>query len=87
MLAARFASTKLQGLRRLVLSNAIADIKTRYKVTHQYRLELPEDIQAVLKEHEEAGSTSSKEYNEAFSAFSRRQVLTFPALPRSLQRP
>ncbi|KAE9373128.1 proline-specific peptidase [Stipitochalara longipes BDJ] len=84
MLASRFASRKPKGLRRLVLSNAPADLKLRYKIADQYRRELPEDVQAVLKEHEEAGTTSSKEYNDAFAAFAKRHVVRISPLPKEL---
>jgi proline-specific peptidase len=84
MLASRFASTKPKGLRRLVLSNAPADMKLRMKVSGQYRLELPEDVQAVLKEHEEAGTTSSKDYNDAFSVFAQRHMCKLSPPPAEL---
>jgi len=64
-----------------VLSNAPADMKVRMKVAAQYRLELPEDVQAVLKEHEEAGTTKSKEYNDAFNVFAQRHVCKLSPLP------
>lgn len=84
MLASRFASTKPKGLRRLVLANAFADMNLRYKAANQYRLELPEDVQAVLKEHEEAGTTSSKEYNDAFGVFFQRHICKLSPLPLEL---
>lgn len=69
-----------------MLSNAPADIKLQCEVAHQYRLELPEDIQAELKEHEKAGTTSSKEYNDAFSVFSQRHILKLSPLPAELTK-
>jgi pimeloyl-ACP methyl ester carboxylesterase len=38
----------------------------------------------MLKEHEEAGTTSSKEYNNAFSVFSQRHMLRLSPLPAEL---
>lgn len=67
-----------------MLSNAPADMKLRMKVANQYRLELPEDVQAVLKEHEEGGTTRSKEYNDAFSVFSQRHMCKLSPLPAEL---
>ncbi|PMD41797.1 proline-specific peptidase [Hyaloscypha variabilis F] len=84
MLASRFASKKPRGLRRLVLSNAPADLKIRYQVAEQYRRQLPEEVQAVLNKHEEAGTTSSKEYNDAFAVFSKRHILRLETLPAEL---
>jgi proline-specific peptidase len=81
MLASRFASTKPKGLRRLVLSNAPADMKVRMRVLEEYRLELPLDVQAVLKKHEEAGTTSSQEYNDAYSVFAQRHLCKLSPIP------
>ncbi len=61
-------------------------MKLRMKASVQYRLELPEDVQAVLKEHEEAGTTSSKEYNDAFDVFAQRHMCKLSPLPAELIR-
>jgi len=86
MLASRFASTQPKRLRRLVISNAPADLKIRYQIAEQYRRELPEDVQATLQAHEDAGTTSSKEYSDAFTVFSKRHILTLSPLPPELAR-
>jgi hypothetical protein len=39
-------------------------------------LELPEDVQAVLEEYEEVGTTSSKEYSHAFSVSLQRTIIS-----------
>jgi L-proline amide hydrolase len=67
-----------------VLSNVPADLKIRYKVAEQYRWELPEEVQAILNKHEEAGTTSSEEYNDTFAVFSKRHILRLETLPAEL---
>jgi L-proline amide hydrolase len=80
MLGSRFASRRPKGLRKLVLTNSSADMKLRYKAIDQYRLEFPKDVQAVLKEHEDARPTNSKEYNNACGVFFQQHIcrLSFP---------
>jgi pimeloyl-ACP methyl ester carboxylesterase len=83
MLGSRFAPRKPKGLRKLALANSLADMKIQYQSTDQYCLELLKDVQAALREHEEAGTTSSKEYNDAYGAFLRRHICKASPLPRN----
>ncbi|KAJ7217071.1 proline-specific peptidase [Mycena pura] len=57
------------GLRSLVLANALASSKLRNESLARLRPGLPEDLQATLKRHEEAGTTKSAEYKAAMMLF------------------
>jgi L-proline amide hydrolase len=81
MIASRFASKKPAGLRRLIISNSFADIKLRYKASDELRRALPAEIQAVFQKHEEAGTTSSPEYQAAFREYNKRHQCTVPEPP------
>ncbi|KAJ6450727.1 proline-specific peptidase [Mycena vitilis] len=60
---------KPPGLRCLVLASVLASSKLRNESLGRLRSELSEDIQAVLKKHEEAGTTKSEEYKAAMMVF------------------
>jgi len=57
------------GLRCLVLANTLASSKLRNEALARLRPGLPEDVQATLKRHEEAGTTKSAEYKAAMMVF------------------
>ncbi|KAE8446253.1 hypothetical protein EG329_012339 [Mollisiaceae sp. DMI_Dod_QoI] len=84
MFGSRFASRRPAGLRRLVLANSPADLKTRYESAHEYRLQLPPDIQEILTKHEEAGTEDSEECNEAFVVFVKRHICNVDPVPPEL---
>ncbi|KAJ7608032.1 proline-specific peptidase, partial [Mycena polygramma] len=58
-----------RGLRRLILANALASSKLRNESLARLRPGLPEDVQVILKNHEEAGTTKSEVYKAAMNVF------------------
>ncbi|KAJ7641591.1 proline-specific peptidase [Roridomyces roridus] len=60
---------KPPGLRCLVLANALANGKLYAESFARLCLGLPEDVQATLKRHQEAGTTKSAEYKAAMMGF------------------
>jgi len=48
---------------------------------NRLRTDLPPEVEATLRRHEEAGTTSSAEYAEACTVFYRRHVCRLPAWP------
>lgn len=57
------------GLKRLILSNALASAKLRNAAIARRRKSLPLDVQETLKTHEEAGTTQNQEYKAAMMVF------------------
>ena len=74
MLAAEFAVTKPKGLKNLILSSGPASMPL-FVVSQQGKLaQLPQEIQDILKKHEEAGTTDDPEYMKAMMPFLLKHV-------------
>ncbi|KAL1971305.1 hypothetical protein VTN77DRAFT_257 [Rasamsonia byssochlamydoides] len=85
MLGAEFAIRQPAGLRRLILSNAPADVGLWREAVNRLRETLPADVQNVLKKCEEEGQTESEEYQDAVMAFMARFVCRLDPWPQGLQ--
>ena len=74
MLAMEYALTQPAGLASLVLSSSPPSIPVWDEETGRLRRELPAEVQAVLDEHEAAGTLDSPEYEAAAMEFYKRHV-------------
>lgn len=81
MLAAEHAEKRPAGLRRLVIADSPASMRTWLSEANRLRSELPEDVQAILAEHENAGTTDSEAYAAATRVFYDRHVCRIPWPP------
>ena len=78
MLGVEHAVTGPDGLRSLVIADSPASMELWLAAANRLRAELPEDVQATLLRHEEAGTTDSQEYAEATRVFYDRHVCRIP---------
>jgi L-proline amide hydrolase len=69
MLGACHAAAQPPGLKRLVLSSSPAASRLWTEAQLVLRSELPQDMQAVLKKHEDAGTTNSKEHKSVMDFY------------------
>ena len=86
MLALEVALSGAAGIASLVLSNAPASMPLWVSETARLRGELPLEVQAVLTDHEQAGSTDSPAYQEAMAVFYQRHVCRIDPWPDCLLR-
>jgi proline-specific peptidase len=86
MLAMEYALTRPSGLESLVLSSSPASIPLWEAETGRLRHELPTDVQAILDEHETAGTLDSPEYEAATMEFYKRHVCRIYPVPEFVQR-
>jgi proline-specific peptidase len=86
MLAMEYALTRPPGLASLLVASSPASMPQWVAETGRLRRLLPEDVQAVLDRHEEAGTTDSAEYEQACEVFYRRHVCRVPEWPDSVVR-
>jgi L-proline amide hydrolase len=84
MLSAAHAARRPAGLRGLVIANSPASMPVWRSETAKLRAELPADVQAVLAQHEAAGTTDSPEYFQAAMAFYQRHVCRADPWPREV---
>lgn len=75
MLAMEHALQKPKGLRGLILSNTLSSMPLFREELLTLRKELPSDIQDTLSKHEELGTTSSNEYQEACKIFYNKHLI------------
>ena len=82
LLAARHAASRPVGLRGLVIANSPASYRLWRQEMAVLRAALPPEVDAVLRAHEEAGSTDSEEYYTAMRVFYDRHVCRIVPWPR-----
>jgi L-proline amide hydrolase len=85
-LAQEYALTQPPGLRSLVLANTAASFPDFLAEANRLRTELPPDIEATLRKHEEAGTTADPEYMKACTVFYGRHVCRLPEWPPEIVR-
>ena len=73
-LAQEYALTQPPGLRSLVLADTAASFPDFVAEANRLRAELPPEVEATLRRHEEAGTTDDPAYMEACLVFYGRHV-------------
>jgi L-proline amide hydrolase len=74
MLGMQYATEQPEGLASLIVESSPPSVPGWMPEVARLRSELPPDVEATLREHEEAGTTDSPEYEEASMVFYRRHV-------------
>ena len=83
-LAQEYAFTHPPGLRSLVLADTAASFPDFVTEANRLRGELPPEVEATLKRHEEAGTTDDPEYEEACMVFYKRHLCRLDEWPQEL---
>ncbi len=86
MLAMEYSLKKPKGLASLVLADTLASVHQWVSETNRLRSQLSPDVQRVLSEHEETGTTDDPAYEEAMMVFYRRHVCRLNPWPDCLNR-
>jgi L-proline amide hydrolase len=86
MLAQEHAITQPPGLRSVVLSNTAASFGDFAREANALRTGLPPDVEATLRKHEEAGTTSDPGYAQACEVFYHRHVCRLDTWPPEVVR-
>ena len=73
-LAQEYALTQPPGMRALVLADTAASFPDFVAEANRLRAELPPEVEATLRRHEDAGTTDDPEYMEACLVFYARHV-------------
>ena len=80
-LAQEYAFTQPEGLRSLVLADTAASFPDFVTAANGLRAQLPPDVEATLRRHEEAGTTDDPEYAQACEVFYRRHLCRLDPWP------
>ena len=79
-------ATRNDGVASLVLASTLASAAEWEVEAARLRAALPPEVQAVLKKHEEAGTTNDPEYEQAVLVFYTRHLCRMQPWPESLLR-
>lgn len=82
MLAVDYMLTNPAGVEALILSSPCLSAKMWKADADRLRLELPRERQAVLLHHEAAGTTESKEYQDAVMEYLKRFACRLDPFPQ-----
>jgi L-proline amide hydrolase len=85
-LAQEHALTRPSGMRSLVLSNTAASFPAFVREANVLRADLPPEVEATLRRHEEAETTGDPEYMEACLVFYKRHVCRLAEWPDEINR-
>jgi L-proline amide hydrolase len=85
-LAQEHALTQPVGLRSLVLSNTGASFPAFVTECNRLRAKLPPEVEAILRQHEAAGTTDDPEYASACQVFYRRHLCRLDPWPWEVSR-
>jgi proline iminopeptidase len=86
MLAVDYALTEPQGLCSLILASPCLSMAKVQADLKRLKEQMPPVILKVLHEHEQAGTTSSAQYQVAALSFYRRHVCRLTPWPAALER-
>jgi L-proline amide hydrolase len=86
MLGAEHAVLAPAGLKALILANSPSSMALWLRAAAHLRSQLPQAVQAVLLEHEGAGTYDSPEYKTATQVFYQRHVCRLDPLPEEVKR-
>ncbi|MGB6770765.1 MAG: proline iminopeptidase-family hydrolase [Candidatus Dormiibacterota bacterium] len=85
-LAQEHAITQPAGLQSLVISNSAASFPAFVREADRLRQELPKEVEATLRRHEEAGTTSDPEYRAACQVFYERHLCRLDPWPDGVKQ-
>jgi L-proline amide hydrolase len=85
-LAQEHALQSPPGMRSMILSNTACSFPAFVAEANRLRSLLPEEVEAVLRRHEEAGTTADPEYVDACQVFYRRHLCRLEEWPEELVR-
>jgi L-proline amide hydrolase len=74
MLGMQYAAGRPEGLVSLIVESSPSSVPDWMLEIARLRSELPPEVEATLREHEEAGTTDSPEYEEAAMVFYNRHL-------------
>jgi L-proline amide hydrolase len=83
-LAQEYALTHPAGLRSLVLADTAASFPDFVAEANKLRADLPPEVEATLRRHEDAGTTADPAYEEACLVFYRRHLCRLDPWPAEL---
>jgi proline-specific peptidase len=86
MLAMQYAIGQPEGLASLVVESSPANVPAWIAEVQRLRSDLPPEVEATLRRHEEAGTTDDPEYEEAVMVFYRRHLCRTDPWPDWLVR-
>jgi L-proline amide hydrolase len=85
MLAAEYGVTRPAGLKSLTIANSPASMKLWVSEAMRMRKLMPQPIQYALNKHEKAGTTASKEYQDATMWVYERHVCRVVPFPKEVK--
>ncbi len=86
MLAVDYMLTKPSGVKSLILASPCLSAKRWVEDANVLIAELPPDTQKVIRSHEKAGTTDSKEYQAAVTEYLKRHLCRLDPWPEDLAR-
>ncbi|KAF9523932.1 Alpha/Beta hydrolase protein [Crepidotus variabilis] len=84
MLAARHATSRPKGLKRLVLMSAPASIDLWVGAGNVYLKELPQNDQDIIISNEKAGTTNNTDYQKAITYYNTLHVCSIQPMPEPI---
>ncbi len=82
MLAIEYILSKPSGINKLVLSSSMISIPLYQREVDKLKQKLPNFTGSILEKHEKAGSTDSREYEEAYDVYMKHHLFRGEEFPK-----
>jgi len=86
MLGMQYALTRPEGLVSLIVADSPASMTQWVSEANRLRADLPPAVQATLLQHEAAGTTDTKEYQDAVEVYNARHLCRVSPMPDYVKR-
>ena len=87
MLAIDYLLTEPAGVLSVILASSMISLPLYQEEVEKLKLDLPPEVYAVMTKHEQAGTTSEKEYWEQFAMFDQRHIYRGEVYPVEYRTP
>lgn len=87
MLAIEYLLTKPDGIRSTILASSMISMPLYQIEVDKLKNALPQNVGTVMKKHEEAGTTASTEYRDAYAIYKKYHLFRNDVFPQKYSTP
>ncbi len=84
-LALEYMFSKPKGVEKLILNSPLLDSRLWVKEAERLKDLLSPEVAAKMRQHEQAGTTNSQEYHDAYEQFQQRFVIRLKPYPKVVE--
>lgn len=87
MLAIEYLLSQPGGIKSAILGSAMISMPLYQAEVEELKKELPKNAYSIMRKHEKAGTTDSKEYSQAMKHYNKRHIYRRGTFPKKFNTP